>query len=137
MFRQFETERFDLVIGENVRIANHHFGHNKQGELEVWIESGASGERFSSQIIVQGESYAVRKQIYAKKCYILREKASGRHYFLDMNDCGFWLHSETFLGAETFSGNESVRIQEWLAGANELRRLGTQESRSDNLMSVD
>jgi hypothetical protein len=56
----------------------------------------------------------VRKEIYTRKCYILREKTTGRYYFLDLNDCGFWLHNETLFGAETFSSHESVKIEKWL-----------------------
>ncbi len=116
MSDQFETERFDLVKGEKVSIANYQFGHNRQGDREVWIESNEKGERFLSQIIVQGETYPVRKEIYTEKCYILREKATGRFWFLDKNDCGFWLHAESFSGAQTFFGNESEKIQKWLIG---------------------
>jgi hypothetical protein len=116
MLKQFETERFDLVNADRVRISNHRFGHNRQGELEVWIEGNDRGERFLSQLVVQGESHAVRKEVYTTKCYILREKATGSYWFLDMNDCGFWLHSKAFSGAETFYGDESVRIQKWLTG---------------------
>lgn len=116
MLNQFETERFDLMKADRVRIANYQFGHNRQGERDVWIESSDKGERFLSQIIVQGETYAVRKEIYTTKCYILREKATGHYWFLDMNDCGFWLHSESFFGAETFCGDESAKIQKWLTG---------------------
>lgn len=114
MIKQFETERFDLVKADKVRIANYKLEHNRQGERDVWIESGEKGERFSSQIIDQGEPLAVRKEIYSTKCYILREKATGRYWFLDMNDCGFWLHNESFLGADTFSGDEAMKIQKWL-----------------------
>ena len=114
MNKQFETERFDLVKADKVRIADYRFGRNMRGERDVWIESGEKGERFLSQIIVQGEPMAVREEIYTTKCYILREKATGRYWFLDMNDCGFWLHGESFSGAETFSGDESIRIQNWL-----------------------
>jgi hypothetical protein len=117
MLKQFETERFDLVKADKVRVANHRFGHNTVGARDVWIESSDKGERFLSQFVVEGESYAVRKEIYTTKCYILREKATGRYWFLDMNDCGFWLHSDSFFGAETFFGDESVKIQKWLAGA--------------------
>jgi hypothetical protein len=118
MLKQFETERFDLVKADKVHITNHRFGHNIQGAREVWIESSDKGERFLSQLIVQGESYSVRAEIYTTKCYILREKATGRYWFLDMNDCGFWLHSDSFSGAETFFGDESAKIQKWLAGAD-------------------
>ena len=112
-----ETERFDLVKGDSVCVPDYHFGHNRQGKRDVWIERSDKGERFLSQITFDGEALAVRKEIYTERCYILREKASGRYYFLDVNDCGFWLHSDTFSGAKTFSGDESVKIQEWLAGS--------------------
>jgi hypothetical protein len=115
MFKQFETNRFDLLNADKVRIANYHFGHNREGEREVWIETAAQGERFLSQILVEGETYAVRKEIYTEKCYILREKATGRYWFLDQNDCGFWLHGERFSGAATYSGDEATIIQDWLA----------------------
>jgi hypothetical protein len=73
-----------------------------------------------SQIIIQGETCAVRKEIYTTKCYILREKATGRYWFLDKNDSGFWLHEEHFFGAETFFGDESTIIQNWLADAQPI-----------------
>lgn len=120
MLKQFEINRFDLVKADKVRIANYQFGHNHQGERDVWIETGDKGERFLSQIIVQGTTYAVRKEIYATKCYILREKATSRYWFLDKNDCGFWLHGEQFSGAETFFGDESTSIQNWLVDAQPL-----------------
>jgi hypothetical protein len=116
---QFEAERFDLLTGDRVRVADYRFGHNRQGQRDVWIESGDKGERFLSQITSEGETYTVRKEIYTKQCYILREKATGSYYFLDRNDCGFWLHGAGFSGAETFFGDESVKIQKWLtANAN-------------------
>lgn len=114
MLKEFESGLYDLVEADKVHIENHLFGHNKQGELDVWIETSDKGNRFLSQLIVQGESYAVRKEIYTNKCYILREKATGRYWFLDKNDCGFWLHNQSFFGAETFSGDESTKIQNWL-----------------------
>lgn len=113
---QFETERFDLLREKRVCVADYRFGHNRKGQRDVWIESSDKGERFLSQITFQGESFAVRKEIYTGQCYILREKSTGRYYFLDLNDCGFWLHNETFSGAETFCGGESLRIQNWLTG---------------------
>jgi hypothetical protein len=116
MLKEFETERFDLVKADRVCIGNYQFGHNRQGERDVWIERSEKGERFLSQIKVQGGSYSVRKEIYTEKCYILREKATGRYWFLDKNECGFWLHGESFSGAETFFGDESTKIQKWLIG---------------------
>lgn len=116
MNKEFETEQYDLVRSDKVHITDHQFGHNRMGELDVWIESSDKGERFLSQLIFQGGSYAVRHEIYTKKCYILREKETGRYRFLDMNDCGFWLHTDAFSGAETFSGDESEKIQKWLLG---------------------
>ncbi len=114
--KQFETNRFDLVKNHKVRVSHYRFGRNQEGERDVWIESGEKGERFLSQIITQGEPLAVRTEVYATKCYILCEKATGRYWFLDVNDCGFWLHSESFSGAETFFGDEAVMIRKWLAG---------------------
>ena len=114
MNKEFEAEQYDLVKADRVRISEHLFGHNRQGQLDVWIESSDKGERFLSQLFYQGGSYPVRHEIFTRKCYILREKATGRYRFLDMNNCGFWLHSDTFSGAETFFGDESVKIQKWL-----------------------
>jgi len=111
---QFDTERFDLLTEDRVCVADYRFGHNRQGQRDVWIESSDKGERFLSQITFQGGACAVRKEIYTRKCYILREKTTGRYYFLDLNDCGFWLHNETLFGAETFSSDESVKIEKWL-----------------------
>lgn len=126
MLKEFETNRFDIVKADKVRIANYQFGHNRQGERDVWIETGIKGERFLSQIIVQGETYAVRKEVYTTKCYILREKVTGRYWFLDKNDSGFWLHEEQFLGAETFFGEQSTTIQNWLS---ESVRIGADSAR--------
>lgn len=117
MIKQFETARFDLVNARNVRITDFRFGHNYVGERDIWIETGDRGERFLSQIRVPGETYAVRKEVYATRCYILREKATGRYCFLDQNARGFWLHGERFSGAETFFGSEATIIQTWLADA--------------------
>ncbi len=117
MIKQFETERFDLVKTDRVRISGHRFGHNKQAEMDVWIDKSDSGERFLSQIIFEGKTYVVRKEVFTTRCYILREKATGRYYFLDKNDCGFWLHTESFFGARNFSGDESVKIQRWITDA--------------------
>jgi hypothetical protein len=114
MMNRFQTERFDLLTEDRVRVSDYQFGHNNRGQRDVWIERSDKGERFLSQISFGGDAYAVRKEIYTKRCYILREKAAGHFYFLDLNDCGFWLHNESFSGAETFFGDESVKIQKWL-----------------------
>lgn len=114
MIKRFETERYTLLKDDRVRVADYRFGHTLEGECDVWIERAEKGERFISQIILQGEPLAVRKEVYTTKCYILREKATGRYRFLDINDCGYWLHSESFFGAETFFGDECVRIENWL-----------------------
>ena len=116
MIRQFDSERFDLVKTNKVRIANYKFGHNREGQRDVWIESSERGERFLNQIIVESGPMAVRKEVYTTKCYILREKATGRYWFLDMNACGFWLQNESFSGAENFCGDDFIRIQNWLKG---------------------
>jgi hypothetical protein len=114
---QFETEQFDLLKDDSVTIDEYRFGHNRQGKRDVWIERGEKGERFLSQITFEGQALGVRKEIYTGRCYILREKTTSRYHFLDQNDCGFWLHSDTFSGARAFGGDESVRIQTWLTKA--------------------
>jgi hypothetical protein len=120
MPEQFDPEQFDLMNGDKVRIPSHRYGPSGEGMIDVWIESSDKGKRFLSQIIVPGEQYAVRKEIYTGECYILRKKATGQYYFLDKNDCGFWLHTGSFQGAKTFSGDESVGVQKWLTGAPRL-----------------
>ena len=110
----FETDRFDLLAEDSVNVVDYRFGHNRQGERKVWIESTDKGKRFLSQITSEGSTCAVRKEIYTLRCYILREKSTGRYYFLDINDCGYWLHDETFSGAKSFSGEEAGRVREWV-----------------------
>jgi hypothetical protein len=114
MPNHLETERFDLLKDESVCVNDYRFGHNRQGKRDVWIERTEKGERFLSQITFEGQALAVRKEIYTGHCYILREKSDGRYYFLDVNDCGFWLHSDTFSGAQAFAGDEAAKIQQWL-----------------------
>jgi hypothetical protein len=114
---QFELEKFDLVTEETVHIADHLFGHNRMGKLDVWIERGDKGERFLSQLHAQGEIYAVRKEVYSKNCYILRDKLTGQYWFLDSNACGYWLQNASFYGAKTFAQTETARITKWLIEA--------------------
>jgi hypothetical protein len=114
MARPFETHLYELVKADGVRIPNHRFGWNRQGQLDVWIERCEKGERFMSQIVESGATYAVRIQVYTQKCYILRENATGVYRFLDKNDCGFWLHTGAFSGAETFFDDDAVPLQNWL-----------------------
>jgi hypothetical protein len=112
-------DRFDLINENAVRIADYKFGRDGHGDLNVWIEATDKGPRFLSQIVVPGETYQVRTGSYTQKCYILRDKTSGSYYFLDLNDCGFWLHSERFSGAHAYRGDETAKIQKWLAAASE------------------
>lgn len=114
MLNHFETAEYEFINAERVHIVNHHFGHNREGEMEVWIESGANGKSFMSQLTVRGEVLAVRQEVYTKQCYILRSRTTGRYWFLDQNACGFWLQNESFFGAQTFSAAAAVTIQEWL-----------------------
>ena len=114
MQKQFDTGRYDLMEADAVRVLNYQFGRNKQGEREVWIERDDKGERFASRLIVLGVPYAVRHEIYTGKCYILRERGTVRYWFLDRNDCGFWLQNDSLQGVITFTGDEPERIQEWI-----------------------
>ncbi len=118
MSKQFATERFELVKADRVQIANHKFGHNEHGKLDVWIEDNDEGTRFLRQITIRGNTYPMLTGVYTKKCYILCEKATGHYYFLDMNDRGIWLFNENFFGSENFSMEESAKIQQWLANAS-------------------
>ncbi len=111
---KFATDRFDLLHEDRICVTDFRFGHNRQAQRDVWIESSDKGKRFLSQITSEGEKYNLRKGIYTKDCYFLREKTTGRFYFLDRNDCGFWVRGSGFSGAETFSGDASVKIQKWL-----------------------
>lgn len=120
---QFQPERFDLIKEDRVCVPDYRIGRNKQGKRDVWIERSLKGERFLSQISVEGEALGVRKEIYTGRCYILREKAMGRYYFLDLNDCGFWLHNETFFGAVTISGDESLKVKKWLMEKGDAPKL--------------
>jgi hypothetical protein len=116
MSKNFETERFDFVKAERVQVAEYRFGHNELGTLDVWIESNDKSKRFLRQISVKGKAYNLHTGVYTKNCYILQEKATGRYFFLDMNDTGIWLFNSSFFGAETFNMTESIKIQKWLDG---------------------
>ena len=112
---QFEKDAYDLVTAERVHIADHQLGRTRQGALDVWVESSEKGKRFLRQITVGGNLYAARNEPYTKACYILRDRRTGRYWFLDENVCGFWLQDESFFGARTFTGAESSKITGWLA----------------------
>src|SRR5688572_24653749 len=107
----FEKDAYELITADKVHIPDHLSGHNQQGELDVWIDSGVEGTRFNSQLTVQGNSYPVRKGAYTMYCFILRDRRTGRYWFLDENSCGFWLQNESFFGARTYTGEESVNIR--------------------------
>lgn len=114
MSNQFAADTYELVKATGVHIADHRFGHNQQGALEVWIESSDKGSRFVSRLTVAQESCAARNEVYTQECYILRNRSSGRYWFLDRNNCGFWLQDEHFFGAQTFTGSEAAKLQDWL-----------------------
>ena len=114
MSSEFEGDQYDLINEDRIRVPNHRFGHDRYADLDVWIESDSKGERFLSQLRIEGETFQVRKEAYTRKCYILRHKATGDFRFLDLNDCGFWLQTCSFSGAQTFFGDESVEVHEWL-----------------------
>lgn len=114
MYKEFETQRFDIIKSDRVEIQDYHFGHNKSGKLDVWIDSSDKGKRFLSQITEDTGIGTISRGVYTKNCYILREKATGNFYFLDINDNGIWLFDHSFSGAENFDASESVKIQSWL-----------------------
>lgn len=115
MYKDFETNRFDLVKSNKVQINNYKFGHNQSGKLEVWIDSSDKGKRFLRQITFDKNIGPIATGVYTKHCYILCEKTTQRLYFLDINDSGIWLFNSSFSGAENFEVSESPKIQKWLA----------------------
>jgi hypothetical protein len=117
MFMKFETERFELIKSGKVLINDYQFGHGELGELDVWIDSSDKGNRFLRKIISQGSASTIFSGVYTKKCYILREKSTGKYYFLDMNDSGIWLFTDSFFGTEDYHLDESQKIGQWLAAA--------------------
>jgi hypothetical protein len=118
MYEQFETKRFDIIKSDRVQIKDYRVGHNKFGSLDVWIDSSDKGKRFLRQITVDKDIGPISTGVYTKNCHILCEKATGRFYFLDINDCGIWLFNHAFFGAENFDISESVKIQGWLNSAS-------------------
>lgn len=111
---QFEYNHYELITAELVHISDYKLRYNLKGELNVWIESDETGKRFSSQLTIEGNVYAIRHEPYTKECFILREQLTGRYHFLDHNDCGFWLQNESFFGAKVFKETESQNISNWL-----------------------
>lgn len=115
MYKQFETDRFDLVKTDKVRIENYLLsGHSERGELNVWIDVSDKGKRFLYQSTFQGNKNYLHTGVYTKKCHILSEKLTGHYYFLDINDCGIWLFNDTFSGSENYDLDQSIKIQQWL-----------------------
>lgn len=115
MYKQFETDRFDLVKTDKVRIENYLLsGHSQRGELNVWIDVSDKGNRFLYQSTFQGNKNYLHTGVYTKKCHILSEKLTGHYYFLDINDCGIWLFNDTFSGSENYDLDQSIKIQQWL-----------------------
>lgn len=115
MSRAFPTLRFELIDTDRVHIASYRFGRGWRGELDVWVEPGAAGNRFSRQITAGGETNAARHGVYAKACYFLRERATGRYYFLEEDGRGFFLYGDDFFGAQAFLGYEARTVAGWLA----------------------
>ena len=113
--QQFEQDAYEVVAAERVHIADYKLGHNQMAGLDVWIERGVEGTRFLSQVTVAGSPCAVRRETFTRECFILRDRRSGRYWFLDENACGFWLQNESFFGARTYTGEEALSIRSWLA----------------------
>ena len=116
MRKEFDEERFDLVDGDRVHIADLRFGHGRHGDLDVWTVRGESGVAFVRQITVGGTAGPTSQGVYALECVIMREKATGRFFFLERDDRGFTLQTHEFFGAEAFLGAEAAKVETWLAG---------------------
>jgi len=116
MLKEFDVERFDLVNADSVHIADHHYGHNRRGDLDVWTVKGETGTAFVRQMTIQGTVGPLSQGVYALACSFLRERATGRYFFLERDARGFYVQSQDFFGAEAFLGDEAVKVETWLAG---------------------
>jgi hypothetical protein len=107
----FDTNRFEVIVADDVHIAEDA----KRDGLDVHIEPCALGKRFVRRLTVGGHTTAKRYGIYAEQCYFLREWATGRYFFLEMDARGFYLYSERFLGAQAYLRDEARVVRQWLA----------------------
>jgi hypothetical protein len=115
MSSAFDAGRFELVDTDRVHVAGHRFGRGRRGELDVWVEEGAAGTRFSRQITAGGGTNAARHGVYTDACYFLRERSTGRYYFLEADGRGFFLYGDDFFGAQAFLGRQAGAVAGWLA----------------------
>jgi hypothetical protein len=90
------------------------FEHERRGALDVCIESSALGTRFSRQVTIEGRMNPKRYGVYTEGCYFLRERSTGRFFFLEQDAHGFHLYSDRFLGADALFSDEAMRIRQWL-----------------------
>ena len=128
MRRTFEEERYSLSEATRVHLVDQRCGNYQLCEVDVWIESDPLGKRFVRQNTIHGEKNPISYGIYSQECYILREKTSGRYYFLEMAARGFFLQSDLFYGAEFYLGDEATRIREWLLAEESKPRFAAIEN---------
>lgn len=134
MHKEFDTQRYDLLDVDSVHIANHRFGRNKHGELDVWTTRGRTGTAFARRMTVDGTAGPVSQGVYTDACYFLRERATGNFLFLERDDRGFILQSDDFFGAVAYLGDEAVRVDAWIA---EHSRTGPSTDANDGAAPLD
>ena len=114
MHEKFDRERFDISSGDRVRVDDVAFGHEEHGTLYVDIERTSLGKRFVRQITSRGNTSAKRYGVYADACYFLRERSSGRYFFLEKDARGFYLYGDRFLEAQSYLHDEAGLVAAWL-----------------------
>ena len=127
MIREFDTNRFDLLDTPRVHITGHRYGHDDGGDLDVWTVKEDAGTAFVRQITVHGEVSPRTQGVYSLACFFLREKHSGRDFFLEKSARGFSLASDEFFGAESYLGAEAERVDAWLSRSGAPRPTATTE----------
>ncbi len=115
MHEKFDENRFDLVRADRVHIPNYEYGHNRIGELDVWIVSDPPGEAFVRQLTVDGAAGPPTQGVYSLSCSFLVEKLTGKHFFLEHDDRGFTINDDDFFGAEAYLGPAAKPVETWLA----------------------
>lgn len=116
MREEFRPERFVLLPEDRVHIPEEVMPWGQRGSTDVWVVRDGKGARFVRQSIVDGFLRPVSEGLYAEECFLLRERGTGRYFFLERITRTFCLQDDSFSGAATFSGDEALRITRWLTG---------------------
>ena len=82
MTREFDVDRFDLLDTPRIHIADHAYGHNNVGELDVWTVTDETGTAFVRQITVHGAVSSATQGVYSLGCFFLRERPHAEQVLL-------------------------------------------------------